>query len=267
MAPSTLDMEAYLSRIGYSGSRSPGLTTLTRLQRAHLATIPFENIDVLLCQPIRLDLTSLQDKLVRRRRGGYCFEHNTLFAAVLRELGFAVATLEARVRPPGATQTLPRTHMTLRVELENGVFLVDVGFGGDGPVTPVPFDGSEAEQDLDTFRVIDEGPVRVLQMGRGGSWRDQYAFGPDPALPVDFEVANHYTSTFPGSIFTQRLTVQRSPVGERRILRGQTLVLRSKAGETVREIGESELGEVIRDVFGIDLPSGATVPTGARPTK
>jgi N-hydroxyarylamine O-acetyltransferase len=266
-APSTLDIEAYLSRTGYSGSRSPSLATLAGLQRAHLATIPFENIDVLLGQSIRLDLQSLQDKLVHRRRGGYCFEHNSLFTAVLRELGFAVATLEARVRPPGATQTLPRTHMTLRVEVEDGPFIVDVGFGGDGPVAPVPLDGSISEQEIDSFRVVDEGSVQVLQMVRDGSWRDQYAFGLDPALPVDFEVANYYTSTFPGSIFTQRLTVQRSPVGERRILRGLTLVLRSKAGETVREIGEPELSDVIRNVFGIDMPGGAPPPTRSRPTQ
>jgi len=253
MTASTLDLDAYFERIGYPGSREPTVGALAALHRHHVAAIPFENLDVLLRRPIRLDLDSLQAKLVAGGRGGYCFEHNTLFGAVLEGVGFTVQTLEARVRPPGATRTLPRTHMVLRVDVDGRTVLADVGFGGDGPVGPVDFDGSPTDQGLDVYRIADEDRSKVLQIRRNSHWQDLYAFGLDPALPVDFEVANHYTSTYPGSPFTQNLTVQRSVNGERRILRHRTLSIRTSAGTDVREIAEDELTGVLRDLFGLEI--------------
>src|SRR5690606_20556862 len=120
------DLRSYLGRIGFPDPVRPTITTLAGLQRAHRAAIPFENLDVLLGRQIRLDLPSLSDKLVSNHRGGYCFEQNTLFAAVLRTIGFDVTPLEARVRPPGVTKTLPRSHMTLRVDVDDRAWLVDV---------------------------------------------------------------------------------------------------------------------------------------------
>ena len=122
----SFDLDAYLHRVGDAGPVGPDLETLRRLQAAHLGAIPFENLDVRLGRPVGLDLASLQAKLVRRRRGGYCFEQNTLFAAVLRAIGFDLRTLEARVRPPGATSPLPRTHMLLRVDVGGDPWLADV---------------------------------------------------------------------------------------------------------------------------------------------
>jgi N-hydroxyarylamine O-acetyltransferase len=110
-------LQDYRERIGHAGAVGPTLEVLTSLHLEHLGRIPFENIDVRLGRPVALDLASLQAKLVERRRGGYCFEQNTLFAAALRSIGFRVETLEARVRPPGATGTLPRTHKALRLDL------------------------------------------------------------------------------------------------------------------------------------------------------
>jgi len=257
MNTTTVDLDAYFDRIGYTGSRDAAVGLLVALHRHHAAAIPFENLDVLLRRPIRLDLDSLQAKLVTARRGGYCFEHNTLFAAVLRDLGFDVGTLEARVRPPGATRTLPRTHMVLRVDVDGRRFLVDVGFGGDGPVGPVDLDGIPTDQGLDTYRVVDEDRTKVLQVRRDTHWQDLYAFGLEPALAVDFDVANHYTSTHPGSPFTQTLTVQRSVNGERRILRHRTLTIRSAAGTVVREVAEEQLTDVLRDLFGLELDGSA----------
>lgn len=253
MTATTVDIDAYCDRIGYTGARDATVGTLVALHRHHTAAVPFENLDVLLRRPIRLDLDSLQAKLVAARRGGYCFEHNTLFAAVLRNLGFEVGALEARVRPPGAIRTLPRTHMVLRVDVDGRGLLADVGFGGDGPVGPVDLDGTPTDQDLDAYRVVQEDRTKVLQIRRDTHWQDLYAFSLEPALPVDFEVANHYTSTHPGSPFTQTLTVQRSVNGERRILRHRTLTVRSAAGTSVREVADDRLTAVLRDLFGLEL--------------
>ena len=218
---------------------------------------------MLLGRPVRLDLASLQAKLVARRRGGYCFEHNTLFAAVLRRLGFRVTTLEARVRPPGATRTLPRTHMVLTVHIDGRDLLADVGFGGDGPLRPLGLDGEVSAQGPDTYRVTEEDRSRVLQIRRGEGWQDLYAFALDEALPIDFEVANHYTSTFPGSPFVTRLTAQLSLPDERRILRQRSYSVRRAGVDATRTVADEELVPLLRDAFGIDAPTGTRFPTTA----
>ena len=259
------DLDGYLARVGYRGQRGPHVKTLAALHLAHLGAIPFENIDVILGRGVRLDTESLQAKLVRQRRGGYCFEHNTLFAAALRELGFAVTTLEARVRPPGATHTLPRTHMVLRVDLDGRALLADVGFGGDGPLEPVALDGEAADQAGARYRVATEGRLRVLQLQHGDAWQDLYAFTLDEALPIDFSVANHYTSTFPESPFVKTLTAQISFRDERRILRGRTLTLRRRGAEEIRQITDLELIPLLRTLFGIELPADTRLPPASGP--
>ena len=259
--PDSLNLDAYLERIGYTGPHEASLETLTALHAAHVGSIPFENVDVLLGRPIRLDLASLQAKLVDRRRGGYCFEQNTLFAAVLRHLDYRVTTLEARVRPPGATHILPRTHMTLRVDFPDRAVLADVGFGGDGPLGPVRLDGRVSEQGNNAYRIVEEGTVRVLQIRNADDWRDLYAFTLDEALPIDFEVANHYTSTWPESPFVTTLTAQLSLPDERRILRGRTLTVRGKGRETMRDIEEADLIAVLCESFGIALPPDTDLAT------
>lgn len=249
-----IDLDAYLKRLGLAAGIEPGHEALERLHLAHLATIPFENIDVRLRRPIGLDLESLQAKLVHRRRGGYCFEHNTLFAAALRALGFEVMTLEARVRPPGATATLPRTHMTLEVRFADRAYLADVGFGGTGPLLPVPLDGTPSEQPDGGYRVEREGgDGLVLRQRWRGEWRDLYAFSLAPALPIDFEVAHHFTSTHPGSPFVNTLTVQRSLPEGRHVLRGRTYTFRRGDEETARDLADDELAVLLRDRFDLDV--------------
>jgi N-hydroxyarylamine O-acetyltransferase len=253
--PQSFDLDVYLERIDYRGTPEPTLATLQGVHRAHLASIPFENIDVRLGRPIGLDLKTLQAKLVAGRRGGYCFEQNSLFAAALEALGFEVATLEARVRPPGATATLARTHMVLHLTVDGGDWIADVGFGGDGPLVPVPLDGTASEHSDDLYRIEREGESTcVLRRSWRGSWRDLYAFTLTPALPVDFEMANYFTSTHPRSRFVRTLTVQRSRAEQRQILRGRVYTVREGTRETEREISPQELPALLEQEFGLVIP-------------
>src|SRR4051794_1820984 len=176
-APPALDLDAYLARVGYAGELRPTAAVLAALHRAHATHIPFENLDILLGRPIRLDLASLQAKLVHGGRGGDCFEQKALLAAGVGEIGFPVTRLAARVRY-GATTVLPRTHMLLLVRCEGRTWLADVGFGAEGLLHPVPFrDGAVSEQFTWSYRVVQEdGGAWVLQSLHGDGWTDLYAF-------------------------------------------------------------------------------------------
>ena len=250
-----LDLEAYLARIGYAGDLDPTVETLTALHRAHVLSIPFENLDILLGRPIRLDLESLQAKLVHGRRGGYCFEQNTLFAAVLEHLGFEVTRLAARVRM-GDDRSTPRTHMILAADIEDTRWLVDVGFGGDTLLEPIPFDGDEpVRQEAWTFRLVEEADGRVLQGLRADGWMDLYAFTEEPQLPVDYEVANHYTSTWARSPFVTKVVVQRSGLDERWMLIDDELrVERPAATERWTVSTPEERLAILADRFGLVFP-------------
>jgi len=251
-----LDLAAYLRRIGYAGDVAPTRQALEALHFAHATHIPFENIDVLLGRPIALDLDSLQDKLVARRRGGYCFEHNLLFAAVLREFGFDLTQLAARVRHR-TTAVLPRTHMLLLVAAEGGRWLADVGFGGEGLLLPVPFGpGVEVRHFAWTYRIAEESQsrLRVLQSGRDGTWEDLYAFSLEPQLAADYEIANHYMSTHPKSRFVQTLTVQLPGPERRTILRNRTLIEDRGASVAERMLtSDEELVAFLQGPCGLDL--------------
>lgn len=252
------DLDAYLERVRYTEPVVPSFETLEGLHAAHLAAIPFENLDVRLGRPVGLDLASLQDKLVHRRRGGYCFEQNSLFAAVLRRIGFEVETLEARVRPPDAPGPLPRAHMALRVEAAGRSWLADVGFGANGPARPVPLDGGESEEAFGAYAVVPEAAgVHALCRRVDGVWRDLYAFTLTPALPVDFEVAHHFTSTHPRSPFVNTLTVQRSTPDLRQVLRERSyverVVVQGKVAETARALTDRQVVRLVTETFGLDV--------------
>ncbi|HTS22545.1 MAG TPA: arylamine N-acetyltransferase [Casimicrobiaceae bacterium] len=250
-----LDLDAYLSRIGEHGRPEPTLETLRRLHFAHATHIPFENLDILLGQPIRIDLASLQDKLVARGRGGYCFEQNTLFAAALQALGFEVSLLAARVRL-GASRVLPRTHMVLRVESEGAHWLADVGFGSAGPLSPVRFgDGEDCRQFAWTYRLVRADGAWVLRSLREGAWADLYTFTLEPQLPVDFEVTNHYVSTYPLSRFVRTLTVQRVAPEARYTLVDHELSIERPDGTERRALADDdERLAVLAGTFGLDFP-------------
>jgi N-hydroxyarylamine O-acetyltransferase len=250
-------VDAYLARIAYRGRLERTLAALQALHLAHATHVPFENLDILLGRPIRLDLDSLQAKLVAGGRGGYCFEQNTLFAAALAELGFDVTLLAARVRL-GATRTLPRTHMALQVRIDDTAWLADVGFGAAGLLLPIRFgDAAPVRQFAWTYRLVGEAGQWVLQSQRDGVWQDLYAFTLEPQLAVDFEVANHYVSTHPQSRFVQTLTVQRVMPEAR-----HTLVNRDYSvddGSEVRRHGlrdDAELLDLLAGTFGLSFPAG-----------
>lgn len=252
-----LNLPAYFERIGFADKPSPDLSTLRGLQRAHSTTIPFENVDVQLGRPIRLDLASLEAKLVTGKRGGYCFEQNGLFSAVLERLGFRFTRLLARVHL-GTNRINPRTHMTLLVETEAGPHLADVGFGGWGLIEPIPFiTGRDFSQGAWSYRLEDQG---------GGTWmlkspdcplgQELYSFTLAPQLPVDYEPPNHYTSTHPDSRFVQTLTVQ-LPSSERRVfLKNREFIVVTREGTQIQRLEtDRDIVEALETHFGLRIPA------------
>jgi N-hydroxyarylamine O-acetyltransferase len=252
---SAFDLEAYFHRIGYAGNRAPTREVLEQVHLAHATHIPFENLDIQLGRPIALDLESLQAKLVRGQRGGYCFEQNTLFAAALVEMGFRVTQLAARVRL-GAERLTPRTHMLLKVDIGDTAWLADVGFGAGGLLQPLPLaSGQVVRQFLWTYRVMHEAGLWVLQASSAGAWRDFYAFSLEPQFPVDFEVANYYTSTHPTSWFVQILTAQLpTPEAHYRLHNREFTIMQGEEIRSQTIENDETLLRVLAKTFGLDFP-------------
>ena len=245
---------SYLARIGYSGAKSPTLATLAGIVRCHVETVPFENLDVLLHRPIRLGLDALVAKLVDARRGGYCYEHATLVAAVLRELGFEVATHSARVIMLRPKAECPRTHMLLTVALPEGTFVVDPGFGNLAPRAPVPLDGTHALLAGDEHWIERDGGDAILVARTAEGDIRAWTTTLEREFPVDFELANHYTATHPESSFVQRLMLRSyTPEGKLRVMnRDATL-----AGRSWQLANRGELRDLLAKSFGFDLPEVA----------
>jgi N-hydroxyarylamine O-acetyltransferase len=254
---SRLDLDAYLRRIAYHGDLRPAPGVLEALHLAHATHIPFENLDILLGRPIPLDLGRLQAKLVRGERGGYCFEQNLLFAAVLREVGFAVTPLAARVRY-GTRRVLPRTHMLLHVAADGEAWVADVGFGGKGLLLPVPFVADQvAAQFSWAYRLVEERGQWVLQSLQEGGWLDLYAFTLEPQELADYELANYFTSTHPASPFTNTITVQLPTPSARYVLRNREFSVEQGDTVTSRLLADDrELLQVLAATFGLRFPAG-----------
>lgn len=258
MEHDTFDLSAYLARIGQPRVSGADAATLACLHRAHLAAIPFENLDIQLGRPIALDAASLQGALVLRRRGGYCFQQNALFRLALSALGFTVHPREARVRFAATLPVAPRTHMVLVVPIDGVDWLVDVGFGANGIVEPLRLDATETTQDGWTYRVSREGHLHVLQRRDRDQWLDLYAFTDDDAATIDYVVGNWYTSTHPDSKFVRTLTAQRMIGDVRHQLRDLSYSVARQGGEwQTRTITRAELIPLLREVFGLDVPEDA----------
>jgi N-hydroxyarylamine O-acetyltransferase len=257
----TIDLPAYAERIGFTGELRPSAECLRELHLAHATHVPFENIEVLMRRPVRLDLESLWKKLVEDRRGGYCFEQNTLFAAVLEKIGFRVTRLAARVRL-GAAGITSRGHMLLSVEADGRQFLADVGFGGDALLYPIPWlPGETAGQFAWKYRLTAESPGYVLQIWRAEGWVDLYSFTMEEQYPVDYEVANYHTSTHPNSFFRKQLMVHLPGPEVRVTLLGRRLMERRPEGSSeVVLADDAAVLETLAGRFGLHFPAGTRFP-------
>src|SRR5437763_6709230 len=218
-----IDLPAYFTRIGYTGPSEPSFAVLRELNARHVAHIAFETLDPFLGRPVDLDPAALPAKLVRSRRGGYCQEHNALFYDVLNAVGFSVSALGGRVVWAFKGQPAPLTHRLTLVELPEGNFIADVGFGGQSPTVPL-----RLEPDLEqitphgTYRVAREGEVFGLQLRLDDRWETMYQFTLAAQTRVDFEVAHRFTWTHPRPLLTQNLGVSRSVPDARANLRDST---------------------------------------------
>ncbi len=254
----TVNLEAYFQRIGYNGSREPNLDTLRGIHLHHALAIAFENLDPLLRRPVRLDLQSLEQKLVKERRGGYCFEQNALLGHALRALGFRITNLAARViwnAPEGAIR--PRSHMLLQVDLEDAPQVADVGFGGLTLTAPLRLAADiEQETPHEKFRLIRSDDAFVMQALIRESWASLYRFDLQPQFLPDYEVANWYVSTHPESHFVNNLIVAR-PAADRRfaLFNNQLSIHRAGSASEQHEIRSAgELRSVLQDTLGLNLP-------------
>lgn len=252
------DLAAYFHRIGFTGDARPDRDTLAALVAAHTGSIPFENLNPLLGLPVRLDPESLVGKLVRQRRGGYCYEQNGLFSHVLETIGFEFTPLAARVLWMQSDDALtPRTHKLLLVDLPEGQVLADVGFGGAvcSGVLDLVADTPQVTPH-ERFRLLNLNGEWRQQIEIGGEWRTTYRFDLTPQLPVDDELGNWFTSASPASHFTYSLTIARSPAGQRHTLRNFDYSVHSpgQPSEKRRLEAPEEVCELLERDFGIELP-------------
>jgi N-hydroxyarylamine O-acetyltransferase len=260
MTEDAFDLAAWLDRIGHDGPLAPTLPVLSALVAAQSGTIPFENVDVLLGRTPKLDQASLTQKIVRGGRGGYCFELNAVLRAGLRAVGFQVTSLIGRVivgLPEDSHR--PASHMTLRVDLPEGPFLVDCGFGNMTPTAPLPLRPEEpSDTPHETMRLMPLDDELVLQARVGEDWRNIYRVSPRPVLDVDYEVANWFTATHPGSPFVSNLVLSRPLAdGKRATFFNGRLSIRQPDGQVERRFleTEAEIAAVLAGDFGLRLPA------------
>ncbi len=246
------DLDAYLERVGVRGR--PGLV---ELHRAHVRSIPFENLDPQRGVPVSLEEQALVRKLITSRRGGYCFEQNLVLKMALEALGAEVDLVLGRVRTGArGTGPRPRSHLILRVRTEGAEWHADVGFGVGTLTEPIPFGvGGPHEQSGWRFRVIEQGPELVLQEAEEDQWFDQYGFVPETVPFVDLETSNWFTSTHPHSPFVTGLIVALQNDDATRVWvtdwGGLALTEHTPAGRTVTEITRAEIPALLASRFGL----------------
>ena len=258
--PDSVDVEQYLERIGLRGPVRPDLETLNTILFAHATTVPFENLDVLLGRPIELTPDALFQKIVVRRRGGYCFEQNGLLLHLFRTIGFTVTPLSARVRYQRPREyTPPRTHLFLRVEIDDVPWVADCGVGSMSLTGAFRFD-LEGEQRTphEPRRIIRENGVFFHQVRLGDAWHDVLEFTGEEMHPIDRELANWYTSAHPLSHFKSRLVAARALAdGGRLSLLNRELTRRGPDGQAVSHMlrTPAELLVVLEREFGMHFPA------------
>lgn len=257
MTADDFNLDAYLRRLSYDGLREPSFAVLDAIVSLQAATIPYENIDLLLKRRVRLDVVSLQQKLVHERRGGYCFEQNSLLEAALEALGFAVTRLAARnVRRLPIPAEAPRDHKMLRVDLPEGPYIADVGLAHLTPTAPLALQpGRQQPTRRETYRLLSHGSEFVLEIKLGERWEALVRFSLDPAPAIDFEMANWFTSTFPGGGLLHNLIVARpTAVGQTTVLNRRYTIRDRNHRATHRSLdGIDDYRDVLKEGFGLAL--------------
>jgi N-hydroxyarylamine O-acetyltransferase len=248
----TLDIPAYLRRIAYTGPLDVSAGTLRALHLAHLHSVPFENLDIHLGRRLSLDEAALFEKIVVRRRGGFCYELNGLLGALLRELGFRVTMLSAGVARQAGGFGPEFDHLALRVDLDEP-WLADVGFGNGFRLPVRLHDAADQPQGASAYLIVTDGGYRtLLRRDAGGDWTPQYRFTPQARSLSDFAERCLFHQTSPESHFTQgRICTLAMPHG-RVTLVGMRLIETTPAGRTERDLtGEAEYAATLRERFGV----------------
>jgi len=253
-----LDLEAYLRRIDHTGAPAPTREGLDRLILAHAMAIPFENIEVLARRVPRLDLPGLQDKLVHRRRGGYCFEQNTLFRAVLQAVGFDAQPMEARIRSGiPADVVTGRTHLATRVVVDGVALLADVGCGTLAPTAALVLARRDEQAAGTGFqRFVDVGGDLLLQARDADGWQDGYLLLPSTPHAIDCELGNWFVATHPQSMLANNLLAGRAvPGGRLRLFNHRLSTFRPECAAPAEQTlqARAEFADVLADGFGLDV--------------
>ena len=252
-----IDLDAYFQRIGYQGERLPTLQVLQAIHYQHAQTIAFENLNSFLKQPVCLDLASLQQKLIHESRGGYCFEQNLLLRSVLVALGFQVTNLAARVlwNLPAGTIT-PRSHMLLRIDIDEEIYIADVGFGVPTLTAPLSLTPDiEQATPHEAFRLLALERTYIMQVYISQEWKPIYRFDLQEQQLPDYEASNWYISTHPNSLFTTTLLAARPSWDCRYALRNNQFRVHYLDGSTQRRIlaTGAELRAVLEGEFCLNL--------------
>lgn len=253
-----VDLDAYFERIGYRGTREPNLALLRSLHLLHPSAIAFESLDPLQGRRVAIDVESLENKLVRMGRGGYCFEQNGLFLHVLSALGFVVTPLAARARwmlPVDAPQT-PLSHMLLKTALPEGNFICDVGFGGQSPTAPLRLEPELVQETgHGSYRFCKLRSSYDLEMQLPNDWAVMYRFTEEPQTARDYEVYNWFTATHPASRFVNNLVAALVVGADRLTLFNTELTLQRGDGRREHRLlaGPAELHDVLTCDFGIRI--------------
>ena len=251
------DLAAYLRRLNYSGPATPSRDVLFAIHQAHHRAVPFENLDIWLQRRIVLDESAFYRKIVGERRGGFCYELNGLFAAMLRQMGFTVTLLSGRVPRKEGGVTPEFDHMVLRVDLDQP-YLADVGFGEAFQQPIMLRDGAEEEQDGVRYRLFAEGGRWIAERrNSGGEWNQLYEFSLQPRELQDFAGMCHFHQTSPHSNFTQRRICSLATEDGRVTLADMRLIVTRNGQREERILASEEeyRRELVRS-FGIVLPGG-----------
>jgi len=248
-------IKAYLNRIGYRGTPRPDFNTLHHLQRLHLQTIPYENLDIVRGIPISLEIDAIYDKIVTRRRGGYCFELNALFAWLLRSLGFSVTDYFARFLKDEPEIPM-RRHRVLKASCADGNFLCDVGVGLAVPREPMPLTTGKVSRQSNEKYILEKDDFlgNVLCEWHNDTWRRLYAFTEEPQIEKDFIAVSYYCENHPDSVFKAQDMVHIFTEKGRKSVAGREVRLFSDSCvEVLQPATEAAYHELLYVHFGIQL--------------